>query len=910
MSAFALTRNGYRRVAAAVGLFAAAVSVGLAGQPPEVEDPKGGAKKRIVVADDLFTGKSGAATPAGNPPDVQLDELVRAAESASSPALKAVFARHAVPFDRLILGASSLRVKPVPLRRAEWPNDPAAPFDVTPQDDFGKPRDARRMTVGEVKGVEHYELIVQAQANSLLKEKADGGAARSAENAAAAEKLLAAGLRFHDYARDQRIRRGKSWDDVRAGLAAKLREVRLGMLRAAVAANDAQRVREAGAILIEAYAGDMEVAREVAGARVREAGRLLTSPDHADHVRAKQLIDEFEVRFPGAGSELVKQVRQDLRRLSASFLSAARSKQAAGDLEAARADLARASALDPSVDGVRDMQRELRFGYPILQVGVRQFPLNMSPATARTDAERQAVELMFEGLLEEVPNADGSVGFRPGVAREMPAAFPGGREFLLRAFEKDASARAGFATHDLVGTVKMLGERPETWQSYPLPWLAGLPTPRDETAVRVNFGLGHPDPRSLLTFKLLPARYLADNGLRVDDAGFAEKPFGTGPFRLLSRTPPDTDTPREMVFVDNPGYGRWQDRAGLPNIREVRFVQVTRIDPVSRNPSPTLDLPDAFRTGRLHILTDIPTADIEKFTAPAAALTGRAEVVTAAVNRRVHVLAVNLTRPNLQNKALRQMLSMAIDREKILNEVFRAGKDFHRVMSGPYPPGSWAESRGQPLYQRDAAVSRLRTYLSDAGAKLEVELAFPVEDPLAEEACRRIKAAVEDVSKDVGGDRKFVVNLLRLPMSELLLRVGEEHNRFDLAYVPFDYPDDWYPFALGAALEPQAAVRGGRNWFHFLTPETNPDPDDLRLLPLLNSLRKYSDVSGTLAAKSDEAGKLFNDCLPFIPLWQLDRHMVVSTNLKVYLDDSSRPVSPSLLNPTTLFQGIARWKLE
>ena len=65
-----------------------------------------------------------------------------------------------------------------------------------------------------------------------------------------------------------------------------------------------------------------------------------------------------------------------------------------------------------------------------------------------------------------------------------------------------------------------------------------------------------------------------------------------------------------------------------------------------------------------------------------------------------------------------------------------------------------------------------------------------------------------------------------------------------------------------------------------------------------------------LAAKAAEVSKRFNDCLPFIPLWQLDRHTVVHYNLKVFVDDTAEPVSPRLLNPTTLFQGVARWRLD
>ena len=53
----------------------------------------------------------------------------------------------------------------------------------------------------------------------------------------------------------------------------------------------------------------------------------------------------------------------------------------------------------------------------------------------------------------------------------------------------------------------------------------------------------------------------------------------------------------------------------------------------------------------------------------------------------------------------------------------------------------------------------------------------------------------------------------------------------------------------------------------------------------------------------------FNDRVPFIPLWQLDRHMLVSNRVKFYADDAE-PMKPQALNPTTLFGGIARWRLE
>jgi hypothetical protein len=55
---------------------------------------------------------------------------------------------------------------------------------------------------------------------------------------------------------------------------------------------------------------------------------------------------------------------------------------------------------------------------------------------------------------------------------------------------------------------------------------------------------------------------------------------------------------------------------------------------------------------------------------------------------------------------------------------------------------------------------------------------------------------------------------------------------------------------------------------------------------------------------------LFNECLPFIPLWQLDRHTLVHNAVKVFTEDPDLPVGPRALNPTTLFQGVARWRLD
>ncbi len=895
-------RSWSRVWAAVVGVFTA-FALGVVAQPPEEEDPKGGVKKRVVVEDDpVIVKPKGPGIGPGTAPDARLDELARGVDEVTHAAIKELFQKHVVPFDRLTTKAASARIKPIPVARGERL---PLQFGVQELDRDGQVGAPQPINASEVRKLEYFEEIALAEANAVLAAKPFGTANgpqgwTALDQLGAAERLMSAALRFHDYARERNIRRGRGWDEMRKPLADRLREVRLLQLKNAVTVADWTRVRETGSRLMLAYPKDGTVAAEVAAARVLEAKRLLASEKHFDHVKAKELLDEFEANYPGGGGEPVRAIRTELTRLAQAAFTRAKDKKEVKDLTAARDALTRAVALDPTIPGAREMQRELKTGYQTLYVGVRQYPELMSPMLARLDSEKQAVELLFEGLLAEVPDEGKGARYRAAGAVALPAVSPGAREFSLRTFDRDASGRFGFESHDVVSTLKLLATRTDTWSAYALPWFDELPTPKDNTTVRMAFKQGHPDPRSLLTFKLLPARWMDTKGIRIDDRVFAEAPVGTGPFRLHANPKAEGNAPREMVFIDNPLYGRWRDRANQPFIKEVRLLEVAKVHNVV----------EAFQQGSLHVLTDVPTGDLEKYRA---ALAGKVEEHTATNNRRVHILAVNHGRPALRNKALRQGLSLAINRETILADVYRAGRgDVHKSMTGPFPPQSWATAKGKdgqpiPLVNSDLALTRLRSYLFDMGAQSEIELAYPSEDPQAKLACERIKAQIEGLFKDAPG-RKLTIRLEPISTRDLLLRVHDEH-RYDLAYVPFDYPDDWYPFALGATLDPLAAERGGRNFTGFLTKGNGADAEDTRLGRLLDELRAYREF-GALAAKTAEVQKLFNECVPFVPLWQLDRHTLFSTNVKVYTDSSDTPVSPKVLNPTTLFQGVARWRLE
>jgi peptide/nickel transport system substrate-binding protein len=324
---------------------------------------------------------------------------------------------------------------------------------------------------------------------------------------------------------------------------------------------------------------------------------------------------------------------------------------------------------------------------------------------------------------------------------------------------------------------------------------------------------------------------------------------------------------REFGLTANPAYAK--RHAGQPTIRDIRFVDVAGVN----------DLADEVKNDRIHILTDVPTADLPKYEA-----LPNAVVATAANPRRIHLLAVNHRVDALQAAEVRRGIQAAIDREGILNEVFRAGQaKMHKAMTGPFPPGSWAAPKGEPLFKPSAKVP--------AGAPLT--LIYPDDEPLAKAACERIARQVTAAGRPLKAEG--------VPPRDFLLRLELEH-RYDLAYVTFDYPHDWYPAILNQFFNAGAADRGGANVTGYLAPGTNAIEADRTLAGLLATFGSSRDFEGVWKPRAWEIHAKFAEVVPFVPLWQLDRHTILSKNVKL-------PFPANLLPPTTLFADVRNWKL-
>ena len=838
--------------------------------------------KKVVVDDDVIGG--GHTAP----------DLVRAAAQATNPVLKKYFQSLSVVCDRVGVDGKSYRVTLLPV---VWGKDkyPGEGFGIAPLDETNKTGDALSIQIKDVRGLVHYEAYALLETATLLNGTVPQGLKKT-ELLTAAERALTAVMFAHESAVETNKRRGKSWEQFKTDLVNKLLDIRLDLVKQAVEAKDWPKVTELVARFSERYRSNEKVMQELLGSRLGEAVELSKSEKMADLERARDALADYESKFPNHNNAAAKQVKAALAEKTKLLLEEVKAEQDRDPMKAKNL-LSNIASLDPNNPTLRNMQKELKAGFDILIVGVKRLPRLMSPSTAREDSERLAVELMFEGLLEAMPDVQTGTTFRPVLAAVKPRVGSLSRDVILAGnVEWGKTLGGAFNSTDVIETIRLMKDRRQAFGCEAADWL--LPAdlyPNEAGRLRINLEKGHPDPRELLTFKVLPGKYLAGkNKLVDDDSGgdsFARNPFGTGPYKLAEnyKASEGSDYPKDVVFIPNTNYWRRPGKIGQPSIKEIRFVDSSvLVDPVSE-----------LKGDRLQVYFDIPTSLLDRYQTQT-----KATVVTPTTNRRIHFLAINHNTPALQSVDVRRGLGLAIDRETILNDVFRGGKkEFHKALGGPFPAGTWQErskdgSSPKPLFNLDLATVKLKS--SDSLQRLS--LLYPNDDQQAKLACERIAANVAACGK---------IELAPTPVSPIELRDRVERlGKYELAYMSYDYPDIWNAHALAAMLDPTATGPGGRNFLNYLVKSTNPGKADDSLGLLLQEVRMHRDSQGKLKTLSHEVHERFVEAMPFIPLWQIDRHTAISANLRPYVDGQTEPLPLAQIDPARFFHNVSRWRME
>ena len=252
-------------------------------------------------------------------------------------------------------------------------------------------------------------------------------------------------------------------------------------------------------------------------------------------------------------------------------------------------------------------------------------------------------------------------------------------------------------------------------------------------------------------------------------------------------------------------------------------------------------------------------------------------------NPRVCFLAPNYRRPAMQNEDLRRAIAFAIDRERILREVFR-GRDqkHHQALYGPFPLGSWAyHPEYDPAKNSPYNPAKAREALQRVkAAPGPLVLRYASDVPGTRPACEQIR----DMLQAIG----LTVTLNPLPTRQLVADLAKDRPDFDLLYWHYDFDNE--TLSLWPLFAPAPAAAPGRNVLAY--------PDDGQLQGLFRELQHRRDFSA-VQRQAHELHELMMNRMVLIPLWQLDRHYAVHRSLRY-----------ARLHPLWFFADVEEWRLE
>jgi hypothetical protein len=852
--------------------------------PPKkvVEEEEGKSKppKKVVEEEEAKGGR--AFKPLTGNDTIDLSAELQATRH---PELVPFFNAIVHPHDRLQHREDGwLNAMPVPIFIGDRPN--REPFSYKLMERDGKPN---RIGYGaardQVLQAQHYEQIILDRCRDLLSKKlerktSDPSFLSRIEQYVVVEKAILAGLKFHDSARERGIRKGTGWDKVKSDLNAMLLEALLEQLGARTDAAktkaELNQAADLAARIAETFPNDKRAQISVVLWRMNRTVEALAGDRDEVYIQARDKFVAMERQYSRIGetADSLKPLREQLEQRAKLLLDRAKQVAANEDGRAmALRLLENASRIWPDTPGLQDYQLELSRAFRLLTVGVRSLPERMSPFAARTDSDRWATELIFESLVQSVPDARVGLGYRAVLADRLPRLIPLGREFrLAKGTSWTGKGAAGeVTTTDVRDTLIFLKENKGLRAAEGIE-LLDRPQLEDPTRLPLRLEHGYIDPLSLMTFKVIPMGWLREKKLLPTDEGFAQQPIGSGPFIAMGRK--IEDNKEYAVFRSNPAYSRRTGRIGMPRIQEIRFV----VSPAD----PTADL----QAGKLDLILDPPTETVTALRNPDKNLS-REITDVALPSRRIWILAMNHRKVELggdEGKPLRRALGHAIDRKKALDAVFRAGTSYHRELSGPFPPETWAcptNPEPTPLF----SVDRAQTFAKQAkGAPFRLTLKHST-DPRSVKACAEIKQQVDALALSIE------LVLTPMPEAELFKAVWIDHD-YELAYIPLDYSS--YMFWLGGIFDPEARGRGDRNFLGY-----DPDPTYLKMLQDVRSRRDFSEVRKYTHLLHHS----FAERMPFVPLWQLDTHAIVSQKLVTV------PVAAQL-DPLTVFDQSELWRLE
>ena len=503
-------------------------------------------------------------------------------------------------------------------------------------------------------------------------------------------------------------------------------------------------------------------------------------------------------------------------------------------------------------------------------------PSSVNPVTARTQADRDLVALLFRGLVR--PGADG----RPvaDLAASWTVSSKGARwTFRLR---PDARWQDGVpvTSEDVVYTVHVLQD-PAYTGPLGAGWQGVTVTALDATTVQFDLAVPLGGFLQAATQPLLPAHLLSSVSVAdLADAPFSTHPVGNGPFALTDLTSEVADLAPVLGPLDT-GSGPLATLgpgAAVPGNPLLPGLQLRFY------PGPD-EAVAAYRAGEVDAVSGLPPA------AAAALAAAPATRLIAYPDTTLTGIYLNL-RPRagpFGDVRVRSALLAAIDRGGLVTDLL-AGSG--QEAATPIPPSSWAfDAKAAPIvaYDRKAAVLGLRAagwtktaagwFLPRSKKPVTIELlaADAAVNPVTASAAARVAAAWTSLG--------IPTTVVPLAAGDLVKRLRGAAFVAAVADVNVGLDPDPYPLLASSQVQ-----SGGSNVSGFQDPALDA---------ALAAARAPGSDAARLAAYS-RLQALLGKLQPILPLFFRDSVFVVSDRL-------AGPKSAPVADPSGRFWDVIAW---
>jgi peptide/nickel transport system substrate-binding protein len=343
--------------------------------------------------------------------------------------------------------------------------------------------------------------------------------------------------------------------------------------------------------------------------------------------------------------------------------------------------------------------------------GVLGRPTAVNPLAARTEADRDLVALVFEGLITLDPDGDP----RPALARSWDTT-PDGKTWTFH-LRPDARWHDGepVTADDVVFTVAMLKD-PEYHGPGAGSWTGVTATRVDAATVRFDLDPPIAGFASLATQAIAPSHLLGDTPASgLPDDPFGAQPIGSGPYAVVEldrdhavlepasavAAPADAPDATRPPSIDPLATTRpaAHEEAAVPSIDRIEF----------RFFDDATGLGDAWRADQLDAVSGLDPA------AAAALLDAPGSRILRDPSTTVTAVALNLRpdHPELGDARTREALLQAIDRSRLVGVAWGG---YATAADSLIPPTSWAfDATASPHVARDLKAAAKA--LTDAGWK-------------------------------------------------------------------------------------------------------------------------------------------------------------------------------------------------